>query len=100
MAKIKVSRTKEFRDYLRAYEITLNDSLLGTVKAGETELFDINPGIYRIKLKIDWCSSEEITFEVSNDEIINFTCGNNANFITALYFLFFNPNNYLWLKRI
>jgi hypothetical protein len=100
MASIEVKRGKGYKDALRAYQIELNDKTIGTIKAGESLSFDIPPGKHRLRMKIDWCSSSYLNFEITDHQTLHFECGNNVPPFAELIYIVFLRNKYLWLKQI
>jgi hypothetical protein len=100
MASIEVKRGKGFKDALRAYQIELNDKTIGTIKVGESLSFDIPPGKHCLRMKIDWCSSSYLNFEITDRQTLHFECGNNAPMFAELIYVLFFRNKYLWLKQI
>lgn len=98
---LKVSRQDEFRDTIRSYKIILDDIYCEDIKSGETKDLEVTPGNHTIYLKIDWCRSNKIDFYVSNNEIIEFECGNSMSgwkILFALIYITFLKNKYLWIK--
>ena len=100
MATIEVKRGKGYKDALRAYQIELNDETIGTIKAGESLSFNVPPGKHRLRIKIDWCSSGFLNFEIAEQQTVNFECGNNVPTFAELIYVAFFRNKYLWLKQI
>jgi hypothetical protein len=100
MARIEVKRGKGYKDAFRAYKIELNDETIGTIKAGEFLCFDIPPGKHHLRIKIDWCSSRYLNFEITEQQALYFECGNNVPTFAELIYIAFFRNKYLWLKQI
>ena len=99
MPFVKIHREKQFADYGRAYEIYVDDIKKGEIRAGSTEDFFVADGAHRIRLKIDWCGSNEIEFNLRAEETIEFDCGNNTKLFFALYYVLIAPSEYLWLRK-
>lgn len=100
MANIEVKRRKEFKDAIRAYQVELNDQAIGTIRTGESVSFNIPPGKHHLRMKIDWCSSNYLNFEITDQQTLHFECGNNAPIFAELIYVIFLRNQYLWLKQI
>lgn len=66
MASIKITRTSEYSNRMRDYQIFIDGQKVGTIANGETKEFEISTGQHSIVAKIDWCSSPELLFD-SND---------------------------------
>jgi hypothetical protein len=99
---IKIKRNSGYADKLRAYQINVDGKIIGEIKDGQKIEIAIPKGQHKMYLKIDWCRSNSIDFELG-DEIIEFECGSNLTGIKLLfsfiYVLLFR-NDYIWLKRM
>ena len=71
MPKIKIKRTKEYNNMLRDFIILIDGQEIGKIANGETKDFEILPGHYIIKAKIDWGNSPEIPIVLVDNEIKN-----------------------------
>ena len=83
------------------YKTILDDNYLGPIKCGDSKSFDISPGKHIIYLKVDWCRSNKIDFEVGENELIEFDCGNSMSgwrVLLTIVYITFLKNKYLWLK--
>lgn len=98
---IRLYRIHQYRDKLRSYKIIIDDEYISDIQSGETLDLEIPEGKHTIYLKIDWCRSNKINFYKSNNENIEFDCGNSMDgwriFISLLYVSFFK-DKYLRLK--
>ena len=72
MPTIKITREKEFMNLWRNYRIYIDDVEVGAIANGETKEFEVDPGVHRVKSKIDWCGSQELSFEIKDDEAKHF----------------------------
>jgi hypothetical protein len=98
---IRISRVNEYMDSVRSYKIMLDNGYVGDIKNGEVKDIDIEPGIHEIFLKIDWCRSNIIEFNVSANETVEFECGNSMDgmrILLSLVYITFLKNKYLWIK--
>ncbi|KAA0128105.1 hypothetical protein FY557_10325 [Chryseobacterium sp. SN22] len=99
MGKIIINRSSEYSNYLRSVEIHLGDKKIGSIKNGESKTFEVAPGKYVLNAKIDWCTSNEIYFEIGSDETLRYNLtGRNPLF--NLYYITFGRKRYLNLKQI
>lgn len=46
----------------------MNGEKIGLIGNAETKEFEVEPGVYTLKTKIDWCGSETLTLNVSEKE--------------------------------
>ena len=85
-AYVEVERVvSHWRDLARAYRIFIDGTEVGKVSYGSTCKLAVSPGPHRLRMKIDWCSSDEISFDAQPGEIASFRCGPNAGSWRILY---------------
>jgi hypothetical protein len=68
MATIKIRRTNDYINVMRDYRLFIDNQKIGTISNGQTKDFDIPAGRHSLIAKIDWCSSQELFFEINNNE--------------------------------
>lgn len=102
---IKIKRDSGFVDKIRAYKIVLDGDVVGKIMEGEHIEIDVAPGNHQVYLKIDWCKSNTVEFEVS-ETMLDFECGSSLRgerfwlpFIELIY-ITFKRNQYLWLRKV
>jgi hypothetical protein len=100
MASIEIRREKGFKDAIRVYKVEMDGSVIGEVKAGESVRFEVRPGRHRLRLKIDWCGSEYVDFQIQDNQTLSFEGGNNVPLFLDLVYITFLRNKYLWLKPV
>ncbi len=99
MAILTLKREKRWADKLRAYKILFDGREVGSIKEGEVWTFSCEPGRHTLQLKIDWCVSPTLEFDVAADsQEIAFECRSNVNSVLSL-FAFFRPDNWIALTR-
>jgi hypothetical protein len=100
--QITIRRTTNYADRLRAYKIKIDDVVVGQVRAGDSITIPITSGRHSIILRIDWCGSHLIDFDVQTGENVIFECGSSLGgwrvFLAIFYIVFFT-DQYLWLRR-
>ncbi|MBO9681290.1 MAG: hypothetical protein J7502_01235 [Flavisolibacter sp.] len=79
MATIILNRTSEYVNRLRDYGVYIDEKKVGTIANGEIKEFNVSAGQHSIVTKIDWCSSQTVTFDISDDEVKNFKVGGFKN---------------------
>ncbi len=57
----------------------------------------IPSGLHTIRLAVDWCGSDELTFDAQPGDHIVFEGGNSGG---GALTLLFRPGKYLWLRRV
>jgi hypothetical protein len=75
MATITLQRSSDYNNRLRDYKIFIDGEHAGNISNGDTKSFTVPAGKHDICAKIDWCSSQEINFNVSDNETVYFTVG-------------------------
>ena len=101
-ARIHVARKREFADFLRQYKVVIDGMEKGRIKNGGSFDCEIAPGRHTIELKIDWCGSNTIAFNVADNEIIRFDCGSNLRgwkLFKARKIMREAPHEWIWLKN-
>lgn len=83
MAKLIIKRKKELINSMRDIELFLDQTLLGTISNGKTEVFDLEPGTYKLKAEIDWCGSgvQEVEIKDGETRIIELSAYKHSNFL-------------------
>ncbi|TXE02272.1 hypothetical protein [Algoriphagus aquimarinus] len=69
MAKLIIERTSEWNNGLRDIGIYLDGEKIAVIGNGEIKDFEIKSGEHTLKSKIDWCGSETLTINLSDNEI-------------------------------
>jgi hypothetical protein len=100
--QITVSRTTSYADSLRSYKINVDGTIVGLIRDSELVTVSVSPGRHSIVLRIDWCGSKRVNFEVQPGEHILFECGSSLKgwrLLLGIFYIIFRPNRYLWLRR-
>jgi hypothetical protein len=98
---ITISRDSGYADRLRDYRVLIDRIEVAGIGNGETKTLEVSPGEHDLSLKIDWCRSNAVSFEISADQTVKFCCGSNLRgprLVLAIYYVLFARNEYLWLK--
>lgn len=102
-AKITVRRVTWYPDRFRSFEIEVDGTIVGKVRAGESMTIPVVAGQHRIRVKIDWCGSETLLFEVEDGAHILFECGSTLagwRMLLALLYITIWTRQYLWLRSV
>lgn len=97
---IRIKRDTGFADRFRAYKVILDGNVIGEIKNGQQVEFDVSSGKHQLNLKIDWCRSNIVDFEM-NQDIVEFECGSNLRgfkILLASFYVIFLRSKYIWLK--
>ncbi|GIO16160.1 hypothetical protein J19TS2_57150 [Cohnella xylanilytica] len=105
-AYIEISRTSQYVNKIRSYEVIVDDIERGTIQDGGTMKIELEPGEHEIRLKIDWCGSNRLAFRLQDNEVRKFRCGSPIKGWRYLspfmmpYSIFFNKDKYLYIEAI
>jgi hypothetical protein len=100
---IRIKRdVRPYFDKLRKYKVVIDDIEVGSIVDGGIEQYDIQTGHHTIYLKIDWCTSNKIEFDILENEILEFNCGSLKGKKTLLVYMYITilRNRYLWIKKV
>lgn len=101
-ATLVLQRDSGYVDFIRRYKVLLDGEQIGAIRNGGRFECQVPPGRHVLQLKIDWCGSNAVEFEVGAGEAIRFECGSNlrgrkaANVGKAMIS---TPNEWIWLSR-
>jgi hypothetical protein len=100
---VRLSRNSGYPDRIRQYRVFVDERQVETIGNGETKSFPVAPGLHKLRLKIDWCSSNSMDFEINSGQTINFRCYSSLRgwrLAFAIFVIVFNPRGYICLTRI
>lgn len=96
MAKLIIERSSEYENKIRKINIFLNDEPLVKIKDGETKEFDIQPGEHHVIAKIDWCTSNLISFKIDDNSKVKLFLQSGSG--PSLYRISFGRKKYMKLS--
>lgn len=97
MTVVQIRRPARGPDKFRAYRIFVDGAERGRLDAGEMLGIEVQGAPHTLRAKVDWCGSP--TVELPNDPEVHYEVGNAVRGF-ALFTVFFDPSNYLYLRRI
>ena len=68
MAKLIIKRTSEWNNRMRDIGIYLDGRKIGIIGNGEIKEFEIEPGEHTLNSKIDWCGSQTLKMNLTDNE--------------------------------
>jgi hypothetical protein len=68
MARIIISRKKEWSNRARKFGVYIDGEKKDTVLNGEIKDIEVPAGKHKIMFKVDWCTSPEIEIELKEDK--------------------------------
>ena len=67
---------------IRTFQVLIDGHAHGVIRDGETTRISLPFGAHRLRLKVDWCRSPEVEFEVGEGEPPSFAC--RASYLSPL----------------
>ena len=68
MAKLIISRRKEWQNKSRKFKLFIDGEQIDVINDGEIKEINLSQGKHTIVFKVDWCSSPELEFDFSDDK--------------------------------
>jgi len=96
---LTLERDVEQANYLRKYTVLIDNIVAGYISSGETKHFEVNPGTHNIQVKIDWCKTKPLSFEIAACKNTYLYCGSTYNNWKSLYKHATNPSGYIYVKK-
>jgi hypothetical protein len=97
---ISLTRDSGYADKVRDYRVMLDGSEIGRIADGESKTFVVPAGKHELRLKIDWCGSNTVDFDLSAGASAAFRCGSSLRrlkLVLGLYYSIIARNRYVWL---
>lgn len=94
---ITLIRGIEMTNYLRAYDVFIDNRWEGNIAAGETRHFPLAPGEHQVMLKLDWCRSRTMAVEMNRNRNVSLHCGAKYNNWKVLFTVLLKPHDWLYL---
>ncbi|MGW5669683.1 hypothetical protein [Micromonospora sp. NPDC003776] len=99
MGMLRVAREPaSWRDKWRAYRILVDGFQVGKVRRGESSAVMLTPGVHHVRLRIDWCTSPEVSVDISAGEQCDLECGAARSELGNARQMREAPDTYLWLR--
>lgn len=72
MPQIVIKRSSEYVNRLRAIDLYIDGKKLGNITDGEEKHFDVPKGTHALRARVDWCGSQEVSFQAQENEDVHF----------------------------
>ncbi len=105
MAKLELTRVSEYANKVRDIKVFIDNQQVGVISNGQTKEFEIPAGKqHTLQVKIDWCTSNVIDFEIDEHETRRFTMTSFAKHnpigtFAAIYYITVASDKYLRLEE-
>ena len=73
-ATIRIARSRRWLNAARAFKISLDGELIGRVRNGRTEHFNVVTGDHLLFVKCGWSKSDPVAFRVEPGATVQFRC--------------------------
>jgi hypothetical protein len=98
-ASIRIKRRPTaWSSRFRAYKVAIDGEVLGELRRGEEQVFEVRPGHHEVQLRIDWTRSQPVEVDLVAGSEATLTCG-GRNPLLALYWITAGRNRYPVLER-
>jgi hypothetical protein len=74
MSTLEITRHRGWTDKIRKWKVFIDGYELGRIRQGESLSWAIEPGEHELWLKVDWASSQSISFSIKPEETARFEC--------------------------
>ena len=102
VAALTIARDSGYADRARSYKVMLDGNELGKIGNGETKQFSVSAGRHELRLKIDWCGSKLVEFDIQEGEDLLFRANSSLRgfkILGTLWKVIFAPNSYILLEQ-
>lgn len=102
MAKIVISRTSQYVNSMREYNVYIDKERVDTINNGEKNIIEVSQGNHEIYIQIDWCKSKKLNVNLTEGQELNLKCGSNATGIKQAFVLvyLFLPSKFVYLDYL
>jgi hypothetical protein len=99
-AAIVISRKRAWRrDGFRSYVILVDGKPVSKIRNGQRVEVPVSHGQHELRLKIDWCASQSLTFGAQPGDVIEFLCEPGGSTFAGLQDVLTDPGRYITLTR-
>lgn len=91
-------RGGRYRDATRKYKVLVDGNVAGDVKAGHDLAVPAEAGRHVVRLKIDWCRSQDVEVDVPEGGEVHLDCRPNAGAWRALWDVTVGLTKYITLE--
>ncbi len=96
--EIQRKRSLTGSDAFRAYKIFVDGNQVDEIKSGETKRVDLSEGIHTLQLKIDWCTSREVSFSISDNKVTYAKCSPKGKGAFSMISAVARKNDYITVE--
>ena len=97
---LTIHRPAGWQNKLRAYDVVVDGQVVAKLRDGQSTDVPVAAGPHRVQLKIDWCTSPELTVDVRPGAPVALTCGKGTRTLLTLWDTLFRSSQYLSLEQV
>lgn len=97
MPELIIRRGRAYADAVRAYKIFVDGEARGEIRQGGEVSLDVPPGQHVVQLRVDWCTSSEVTVRAGEAPVV-LACRPKSSW--HAFNAFFDPSHYIRLEQI
>ncbi|HEX6913928.1 MAG TPA: hypothetical protein VF145_01720 [Chitinophagaceae bacterium] len=87
MAKIILTRKRDFIHWFNRYTVYIDGQNKGTIKSGASEEYEVGEGQHTVRCTLSWYSSNHYTVNLGATDVKFILVRNNQRFYWVLYLL-------------
>lgn len=97
-ARITIDRINHHRDTVRAYQVKLDGQVIGRVKDGKQETFEVSPGAHQVRVRLMWLQSPPVDVHLGEGSEVRLRTGPNGGILQA-WRIYFAPHTAMFLEE-
>lgn len=86
-SKLILTRKAEWFNRSQTYKVFINQNQVGSIKNGDTQEFELEPGVHNVQCKHNWMSSPVTTVIIQNNVNSYLQVSNGMKYIVPLYII-------------
>ena len=94
----RLPRPKQDREY--AYRVLVDGVQRAEIGDDATVQIGLTPGEHRVRLRVKWCGSREVTFTIEAGQILRMECRPRGIPLLALLYITLWRNDYIALETV
>jgi hypothetical protein len=91
-------RAWPFADLMRSYSVWIDAEKVGEIRRRQRRSWEVEPGHHTLQLKIDWCESPALEFDLAAEAEALFVC--KAQGTTTTLYSLRRPGEYIHLEQV
>ena len=97
-ARITIDRINHYRDTVRAYQVKIDGQVIGRVKDGKQQTFEVSPGAHQVRVRLMWLQSPPVDLQLEEGSEVRLRTGPNGGILQA-WRIYFAPHTAMFLEK-